>query len=83
MFFSQHIFVGFYPRGIVVVWLRSLLYNLLYKYTIYWLIVYGHLSCFLLEVINNIAVMNVLEHLSCKHGTYFTGVYPRSGIAGQ
>jgi len=75
--------VGFYTRGIVVVLSFSLLYSIsLYKYTtIYWPIVYGHLSCFPFGVINNTAVMNALEHVSCKHGTYFTGVYPRNGTA--
>jgi hypothetical protein len=46
-------------------------------------IVEGHLSCFQVLAIINMAAMNIVEHVSLLHVGASSGYMPRSGIAGS
>jgi hypothetical protein len=43
----------------------------------------GHLGCFLLLVIINVAAMSIVEHVSLLYVGASSGCMPRSGIAGS
>jgi hypothetical protein len=43
----------------------------------------GHLSCFQLLAVMNMAAMNIVQHVSLLNGRAASGYMPRSGIAGS
>jgi hypothetical protein len=45
--------------------------------------VVGHLGCFQLLVITNMASINIEEHVPLWHGGAFFGYIPKSGLAGS